>query len=50
MMGRISESMTSEITLNLTERKHHKILLQDTGKNCALEVVETSGRYIVKAV
>ncbi|QIA06483.1 tocopherol cyclase family protein [Draconibacterium halophilum] len=38
MDGRISESMTSELELTLTDKKSGKILFQDTGRNAALEV------------
>jgi tocopherol cyclase len=38
MEGRISESMTAEIDLVLLDKKNHKTLFQDTGRNAALEV------------
>ena len=38
MNGRIEESMTSSITVMLTDKKNNKILLSDTGKNAGLEV------------
>jgi len=38
MDGRISESMTSEIEVCLTDLKHRTTLLKDTGRNGALEV------------
>lgn len=38
MDGRISESMTSELEITLSEKKSGKILFNDTGQNAALEV------------
>jgi hypothetical protein len=38
MKGRIEESMTSSITVMLTDKKNNKVLLNDTGKNAGLEV------------
>lgn len=38
MNGRIEESMTSSITVMLTDKKNNKILLNDTGNNAGLEV------------
>lgn len=38
MNGRIEESMTSSITVMLTDKKNNKILLSDTGNNAGLEV------------
>ena len=38
MNGRTEESMTSSITVMLTDKKNNKILLSDTGKNAGLEV------------
>ncbi len=38
MNGRIEESMTSSITVMLTDKKNNIVLLSDTGKNAGLEV------------
>ncbi|WP_167611485.1 tocopherol cyclase family protein [Maribellus sediminis] len=38
MEGRISESMTSELTISLSERSNGKSLFHDTGRNAALEI------------
>ena len=38
MNGRIEESMTSSITVMLTNKKNNKILLNDIGNNAGLEV------------
>jgi tocopherol cyclase len=38
MDGRIEESMTSTISVLLTDKKNHQILLNDTGRNAGLEV------------
>jgi len=38
MDGRISESMTSELEINLTNKSSGQILFHDTGRNAALEV------------
>jgi len=38
MDGKIEESMYSEIDVKLLDRKNNKVLLQDTGRNAALEV------------
>jgi hypothetical protein len=38
MKGRIEESMTSSITVMLTDKKNNTVLLNDSGKNAGLEV------------
>jgi hypothetical protein len=38
MDGRISESMTAGLWLRMTDKKKNRILLEDTGRNVALEV------------
>ena len=38
MDGRIEESMTAMITVNLVDKKTGKTIFQDTGRNAALEV------------
>jgi len=38
MDGRIEESMTARIDVQLTDKKNQKILLEDTGRNAGLEV------------
>ena len=38
MEGRISESMTSELELKLTDLRSGKTIYEDTGRNVALEV------------
>ena len=38
MNGRIEESMTSSISVMLTDKKDNKIILSDTGRNAGLEV------------
>jgi len=38
MNGRIEESMTSSITVMLTDKKNNTVLLSDTGHNAGLEV------------
>lgn len=38
MDGRIEESMTAQIQVQLTEKKAKRILLEDTGRNAGLEV------------
>ena len=38
MAGRIEESMTSELDVRLTDIKKGTVLLNDTGRNCGLEV------------
>ena len=39
MDGRIEESMTGEIQVKLTDMKNNRIILEDTGRNGAIEVV-----------
>ncbi len=50
MEGRISESMTSAVSLTLTGRRGNRILLQDTGRNAALEVAGAIDTLFVPAV
>lgn len=38
MDGRIEESMTSKLAVQLTDKRSKKILLEDTGRNAGLEV------------
>ena len=38
MDGRIEESMTAKIEVQLYDKKSQKILLEDTGRNAGLEV------------
>ncbi|KJF44223.1 tocopherol cyclase family protein [Draconibacterium sediminis] len=38
MDGRISESMTAELDITLTDKKSGKVIFHDTGRNAALEV------------
>jgi hypothetical protein len=38
MEGRISESMTDEIEVQLFDKKNQKIIFQDTGRNASMEV------------
>lgn len=38
MDGKIEESMCSEISVQLTDKKANKVILDDTGRNAALEV------------
>jgi hypothetical protein len=38
MDGRIEESLTARIEVLLTDKKHNKVLLHDTGRNAGLEV------------
>jgi hypothetical protein len=38
MEGRIEESMTSKIDVQLFDKKSHNIILLDTGRNAGLEV------------
>ncbi|MCD6597487.1 MAG: hypothetical protein J7L04_07360 [Bacteroidales bacterium] len=47
MDGRINESMTAKIEVQLYEKKNKKILFQDTGRNAGLEVAGTVEEIIV---
>ncbi len=38
MDGRIEESMTAELFVNLLDKKHNKVILDDVGNNAGLEV------------
>lgn len=46
MDGRIEESMTSLIDVQLFDRKSHNLLLSDTGRNAGLEVAGTINALI----
>ena len=48
MDGRISESMTSELNITLTDKKSGKVLFRDTGRNAALEVAGKISEIVVK--
>jgi hypothetical protein len=47
MDGRINESMTSEIEVQLFDKLNQRILFQDTGRNAGLEVVGKVEEIIV---
>nr|WP_319271508.1 tocopherol cyclase family protein [uncultured Draconibacterium sp.] len=47
MDGRISESMTSELNITLTDKKSGKVLFRDTGRNAALEVAGKISEIVV---
>jgi len=47
MDGRINESMTSKINVLLFNKKTHKIVFQDTGRNAGLEVAGKINEIIV---
>lgn len=47
MAGRIEESMTAKVEVQLVDKKIKKILLQDTGRNAALEVAGKVEEIIV---
>jgi hypothetical protein len=47
MDGRIEESMTSRIEINLYDRKHQRTILSDTGRNGGLEVAGNISELII---
>ena len=47
MDGRIEESMTSEIEVNLFDKKNHVLLLNDKGRNAGLEVAGNVEEIVV---
>jgi hypothetical protein len=50
MDGRIDESMTSEIGVNLTDSKSGKIIFKDTGRNAGLEAAGKIEELFVKKI
>jgi tocopherol cyclase len=48
MDGRIEESMTSRLEINLTDRRTGKIILNDTGYNTGLEVAGKISEIVLK--
>ena len=47
MDGRIEESMTATVAVQLTDKKNQQILLEDTGKNAGLEVAGNVSEVLI---
>jgi len=50
MEGRIEESMTARLDVLLTDKRHKKILLQDTGRTAGLEVAGKIEEIIIPPI